>query len=67
MDSCEIPVFGLEKSNYMATRRLIGKPETDTVALLVSVLQGLNCLFGISFASEEVVRCLYIVVSMWSF
>lgn len=67
MDSCETPVFGLEKSDYRTTRRHIGKPDTDTVALLACVLQGLNFLFGISFAPEEVVRCSCIVVSMGSF
>lgn len=67
MDSCEIAVFGLEKSDYMATRRHIGKPDTGTVALLACVSQGLNFLFGINFVSEEVVRCPCIAVSMGSF
>lgn len=67
MDSCAIPVFRLAKSDFMATRRHTGKPDTDTGALLACVLQGLNCLFVTSFVPEEVVRCLCIGVSMWSF
>ena len=67
MDSCEIPVFRLAKSVCMATRRHTAKPDTDTMAFLACVLQGLNCLFVISFVPEEVVRYLSIGVSMWSF
>lgn len=56
-------VFRLRNSDYMATRRHTGKPNTDTVALFAYVLQALNCLFGISWVPEEVVRC----VCAWVF
>jgi len=48
----------------MATRRHTGKPNTEAVALLTCVLQGLYCLFGISLVPEDVVRCLCTGVSV---